>query len=483
MTLFLPCRGIGSTVLLLLCAALGLAPLPACAAQEQWYSVHLDGRKIGQLHSVRRVDAEGVHSGQRLQLELERNGETLRIISEQSTLETAGGLPLAFSNLIDTGGAATRVEGTVADAVVQLRLQRAEGESTQTMAWPEGALLAEGQRLATLRAGLAPGTRHQFLLFDLDALQPLAVENEVIGLVEVDVHGQTEVLAAVRQKLLLQDSTIDSELWLQPEGLQVRRMRMPALGMHFDVLACDRTCAEAPNQPTDVLAATIVQAPRTLSARERRRPLRYRIGYDGQPPGSDGTPGQTREAHADHMLIAVDPRGSSDRPANPEDLAATRWLQSDHPELLALASRLAGDASDAATRMQRLRDGVSRHLRTKSLRIGYASALEAARLEEGDCTEHALLLAALGRAQGIPTRVANGLAYASSFSGRRDVFVPHAWVYAWIDGRWQGYDAALPGFGSGHLALELGDGDPFRFYAGIDLLGRLRIESIERVRR
>lgn len=480
MRLSLPARGTGSAALLFLLAALWQAP--PLAAQEQWYSVHLDGRKIGQLHSIRRVDAEGVHGSQRLQLDLERSGEALRIVSEQSTVESLDGLPLAFSSLVDTGAAATRVHGTVADGVAELRLERAGSETTQTLPWPQGALLAEGQRLAALRAGLASGTRYRFVLFDLDALQPLVVENEVIGAVDLLVHGRSESLVALRQQLLLGATALDSELWLEPATLQVRRMRLPALGMHFDVLACDQACAEAPNQPTDVLAATLVQAPRPLSPREREHPLRYRVGYDGAAPLAAAPPGQVRETRADHMLIAVDPRGGREQPGNADDLAATRWLQSDHPELVELAARLAGDAADDASRMQRLRDGVSRHLRVKSLRIGYASALEAARLEEGDCTEHALLLAALGRAQGIPTRVANGLAYAASFSGQRDVFVPHAWVYAWIDGRWQGYDAALPGYGSGHLALELGDGDPFRFYAGIDLLGRLRIESIERIR-
>ena len=40
-----------------------------------------------------------------------------------------------------------------------------------------------------------------------------------------------------------------------------------------------------------------------------------------------------------------------------------------------------------------------------------ATAAEVARSREGDCTEHAVLLAALARARGIPARVAMGLVY------------------------------------------------------------------------
>ena len=50
---------------------------------------------------------------------------------------------------------------------------------------------------------------------------------------------------------------------------------------------------------------------------------------------------------------------------------------------------------------------------------------------------------------------------------------------AWVDGGWRGYDAALGGFGSGHIALAVGDGDPTRFYATLDLLTRLRVDAAE----
>jgi hypothetical protein len=100
-------------------------------------------------------------------------------------------------------------------------------------------------------------------------------------------------------------------------------------------------------------------------------------------------------------------------------------------------------------------------------------------MREGDCTEHALLLAAAGRALGIPTRVAVGLAYIDQFAGRKNAFVPHAWAQAWIDGRWTSFDAALGGFDSGHIALAVGSGDPATFYGSINLLGNLKIRSIE----
>jgi transglutaminase-like putative cysteine protease len=252
------------------------------------------------------------------------------------------------------------------------------------------------------------------------------------------------------------------------------------LGLQLEMLACDRDCALSPSQPTDVLAATVVPAPRTISRRELEAPMHYRLArIDEGVALLEAAPGQARVIAADgSRWLRVDPAGDSTAPPGPADLAANRWLQADAPEVVAMAKRAAGRRGSEASRMRALERAVRSHIATKSLRIGYASALEVIELREGDCTEHAVLLAALARAAGIPARVASGLAYSERFGGRDAVFVPHAWVIAWIDGRWQGFDAALPRHGSGHIAFAAGDGDPFRFYRGLDLLGQLRIEAI-----
>ena len=143
-----------------------------------------------------------------------------------------------------------------------------------------------------------------------------------------------------------------------------------------------------------------------------------------------------------------------------------------------LAQQGIGDAKEPLAQMQNLETFVRGFIRNKNLSVGYASALEVAKNPEGDCTEHAVLLAALGRSVGIPTRVVDGLAYTKHYAGVDHVFVPHAWAQAWIDGKWQSFDAALMGFDAGHIALSVGDGDPWRFFAGLDSLGRMKIDSV-----
>ena len=108
----------------------------------------------------------------------------------------------------------------------------------------------------------------------------------------------------------------------------------------------------------------------------------------------------------------------------------------------------------------------------------YLSAREAFDARGGDCTEFALLLAALGRARGIPTRVVAGVAYGSRFVGARHAFGPHLWVQAWTGERWESFDAALSGFDSTHIALALGDGAPEDYSRVTELIRNLRIDAM-----
>jgi hypothetical protein len=100
-----------------------------------------------------------------------------------------------------------------------------------------------------------------------------------------------------------------------------------------------------------------------------------------------------------------------------------------------------------------------------------------------------MLLAAMLRADGIPSRVACGLIYADEFAGEREIFGYHMWTQALlsIDGvpTWVDLDPTLAGaaFDATHIALgvsALGDADATSSLSGlIPLLGRVTIRVVE----
>jgi len=111
------------------------------------------------------------------------------------------------------------------------------------------------------------------------------------------------------------------------------------------------------------------------------------------------------------------------------------------------------------------------------LSVAYASAAEVARSREGDCTEHAVLLAAMCRSVGLPARVVCGIVYVPSLGEKKDVFLPHAWVEAYVGKEWVCIDAALRGFDVGHIAFCHGDGNPESFFGIVNTLGNFKIAS------
>lgn len=127
--------------------------------------------------------------------------------------------------------------------------------------------------------------------------------------------------------------------------------------------------------------------------------------------------------------------------------------------------------TDVYNRARRLRDAVKAHITTFNLKTGYASASETARRGEGDCSEHAVLLAALLRVDEIPSRVCSGIVYTEraahsylnsgdAVNGGRDravvgSFAWHAWTQALIGGKWMDLDATLhsSAYSVGHVLM------------------------------
>jgi hypothetical protein len=101
-----------------------------------------------------------------------------------------------------------------------------------------------------------------------------------------------------------------------------------------------------------------------------------------------------------------------------------------------------------------LAEFVSRYIVYKNLLRPYDPASVVARRKEGDCSEHAVLLAALGRSFGFATRVVHGIVILDN--GQQIMAEAHAWVEWANRSGWQPADAAVPArFGPAYVPLQL----------------------------
>jgi transglutaminase-like putative cysteine protease len=154
-------------------------------------------------------------------------------------------------------------------------------------------------------------------------------------------------------------------------------------------------------------------------------------------------------------------------------------IQSDDSRVLAMAREAAGDEADPWQVAKRLEAYVHKAVRNKNFSQALASAAEVARTGEGDCTEHAVLLAALARARGIPARVAVGLVYVEPAA-----LGFHMWTEMFIGGKWVPLDATLGlgGIGAAHLKIaqsSLEGADHLASFLPVaQALGQLKLEVL-----
>ncbi|MBA2079095.1 hypothetical protein PCA_11340 [Rhodanobacter sp. PCA2] len=451
-------------------------------AEDTWMSVLLGGRKIGSLHVERQRDGRTVTTIQTLTILLTRNGKSIPLANTIRSVETPDGRPLGFGARTTMSTMDSVVEGLrLPDGRFEVDLVVGGATQRETIDWPSDALLAEGQRLAMQAAQARPGSHYLLPAFDPASRQVIDAQVDVLGEELVSLPDGPERLSHQRQRLHQARGDQVMDLWLDREG-RVRKGLVAMLGSSMEMVACSRACAEAPAQSVDMFRAAMVASPRPLTPNLRNNSLRYRVHVEGdaaQPLIDTDEQRITPLGHGDWQIDTGGPHAHGQPPPQPGDLAANAWLQSDAPLIRELTANAIGKAATPHQKMRRLYNFVGSYITQHGLDVGYASALEVANTRQGDCTEFAVLLAAMARAAGVPARVVTGMVYADRYGKASRVFLPHAWVQAWVGNRWQSYDAALRQFDSTHVALDSGDGDPWHFYGVTDLFGRLRIDSIK----
>ncbi len=179
---------------------------------------------------------------------------------------------------------------------------------------------------------------------------------------------------------------------------------------------------------------------------------------------------------------ATVPTKQSKTTVSADYLKSTRMLQANDYRVRELARSGAVGETDPVKIAFRLEQIVNRRLKSKNFSTALASAAEVAKNLEGDCTEHAMLLAAMLRAREIPSKVVVGLVYVES----AQAFGGHMWTEAFLNGAWIPLDATLGqgGIGGGHIKLAesgMADDSPVlatAFLPLMEVLGNITIEVV-----
>jgi transglutaminase-like putative cysteine protease len=161
--------------------------------------------------------------------------------------------------------------------------------------------------------------------------------------------------------------------------------------------------------------------------------------------------GKTFELHI--QAIRRPDSTPKDVKAGEEFLKSNYFINCDDEKVQELAREAVAGEKDPWRKSQKIERWVREHMKIQNYSEAMATADHVARSLEGDCTEYAMLAAAMCRAVEVPSRTAVGLVYA--VIDRRPTLAYHMWTEVWVNGQWLALDATLGqgSVGADHLKI------------------------------
>lgn len=485
---------------------------------EYWERLTINDRPVGfQRTSIANEEIEG-RSVKRFErysrLIVLRHGKRVDMAMKIESLSDSEG---------DSGGnyLSSRVEIINGNETIEIRSRVQDGKLIlensppgTEIPWPEKVLGPEAVLTTLLVEPMTVDERRSISLFE-PALQRCIETTFVAERIEkIAFQGKTRNLLRIRAENRIEgsgDGQVQTEtLWTDAVGNILRRESLLGDGQTLVAVRTDRGEATAFADTNSEASAElgslgVVPLNRSIPMPEAARLEFFVQMSQGNPADRfPVTPFQDVERLAGKtakitVWSAVDGEGKTvgnaaftekKAEAKPEDLASGRLIDLRNPKLAELAATV--DVTtlspwQTAIAMERL---VHDTIQRTDFSVAFASSSEVLQSRSGDCTEYAVLLAALCRFHKIPCRMALGLVY-TSFAPSDDPnsaeagMAFHLWNEVLVDGVWRPLDATLARGGADAARLKIADdslnGDSPTALAGtvLDVLGRLRINVAE----
>lgn len=447
--------------LLLLAGRLAGAEPSARLVEEVWNAAYLEGNKAGYVHTaVHEITRNGqrfLRTTTELSLTVKRFDDVVQLRMETGSEETPEGQVTGVSMRQYIGKQQQLVvTGTVEGNVLRCRIDGGNRQAPveKTLPWTDKVVGLYRQEHIYQQRKVKPGDSFTFLSYE-----PTVVA-VVTRRITVKDYEEVEVLGEKKRLLRVEDATDKIQnvalpalaSWLDADLLAVRsQVEMPGLGrLVLYRTTKDQALRSGPlAKVTDIGVSQLLRLNRRIARPYDTSSAVYRITLKG-----DDSPAtafahderqQIRKVNGNEIELTVKAvRGPQQREgaaAAEEFLASNYFINCNDARVRSLARQAVGSEKDPWRQVLLIEKWVHDHLDKKNFTEAFATADQVARTLEGDCTEHAMLTAAMCRAVGIPSRTAVGLLYIDM--NRGPVLGFHMWTEVHVRGQWVPIDATL----------------------------------------
>ncbi len=152
-------------------------------------------------------------------------------------------------------------------------------------------------------------------------------------------------------------------------------------------------------------------------------------------------------------------------------LKPSPFIQSNHPKIKHKVSEIVSPDDSLLSKAKKLMAWMYKNIDKRPV-LSVPSALDTLKNLMGDCNEHAVLMAALARAAGIPAQIEAGLVYVK---GR---FYYHAWNVLYL-GEWVTIDSLMGQMPADVTHIRFVRGEPKEQIDLIGVIGKVKLEILE----
>ncbi len=441
------------------------------SAREGWMGLYLNQRKVGYSHFESTPIEGGYQIVDRSVLRL-RMLERDQTIFTQSTAETAADHSLkSFRVRLQSDIGRFQLRGEVAGDELLVDLNIGGQNDRHRFPLERPIFLPSSLRASVVGDGLQAGAMREAAIFDAAAMSAEPVVVRTRGRETLAVEGG-EVEA---WRMTESFRGIETTVWIDAEG-RVLREEGP-LGLVAVREDAERATEEGwgDGNLVDLMDAVAVPVRNKIPAPRSLARLKLRVGGLGavEVPSDQrqslraGVLTVERESASTRSTFALPYSGQEWQ----KDLRASAFVQSDHPRVRQRLEEVAGGEKSARDAAIRLRRWIYDNIEKRAV-ASIPNTLQVLEMGAGDCNEHAVLFAGLGRAAGLPTRIVAGLVYMEG------VFLYHAWNEVWLGDGWVSVDAALDQMPADVTHIKFIEGEPDRHAELVPLIGRLSLDYI-----
>lgn len=437
--------------------------------RESWMNISQNGRKIGYAHRRFYRTDKGYRLAESVAMSINTMGIVQGIKFKTEGLLNPDMTLASFDFELRSSLFHFKARGVVNERQVTLYTEIPGSETKTVIALKETPHLANGLIESAGVWTLEKNETRVFHVFDPAAMGQRPVKIAFLGEETVTVMG----LPQKARKVSVDFMGVKQFAWIGEDGDVLREKGI--LGISLEQVAKDEALSDVAlassadlTEMVSVPSGVVIDDPSALTF------LRASItGIDTKSLDlhEDRQIFQKNILHVHKESIPTKAHRESAVSGNEEFLKAGPFIQSDHPKIQEKVRELVSPEDPVAVKASKLVAWVYKSLEKRPV-LSVPNALETLNNLVGDCNEHAVLLAALARAAGIPAQVEAGLVYQK---GR---FYYHAWNVLYL-GTWVTADAVMGQMPADVTHIRFVRGEADRQIDLMGVIGKVKLNVLE----